>query len=143
VLHIPGQAVENGIAVSEETAFIATGPAEVSPNNGTGEGNKMGYMYAFSACHISNEDSITTLWSAQYNAGFERKPRGFARGLGTTPTLLGDDYVAITDNAQEQTGLLIYHQSPQDPSSSQLLCSILSLHPGRKRMRYRIYRTWK
>jgi hypothetical protein len=119
VFHIPGQVVENGIAVSEETVFIVTGPAEASPSNGTSEGNNMGFMYAFSACHISNEDPITTLWSAQYNAGFERKPGGFARGSRTTPTLLGDEYVAITDNApgyevfllNDQNAPLIYPSS--------------------------------
>lgn len=130
VFHIPGQVVENGIAISEETVFIVTGPAGVSPNNGASEVNNIGYVYAFSACHISNEDSITTLWSAQYNAGFERKPGGFARGSGTTPTLLGDDYVAITDNAPEQISLLIYHQSPLEPSSPQLLCSVPIFTPG-------------
>lgn len=40
------------------------------------------------------------------------EPGGFARGSGTTPTLLGHEYVAVTDNANHQIHMLIYSQHP-------------------------------
>jgi hypothetical protein len=66
---------------------------------------------------------VTTLWSQDYQAGDAIKPGGFARGSGATPTLLGNRYVAITDNANNQINLLVYRQQTAAPGESQLVCS--------------------
>ena len=70
-----------------------------------------------------------TLWSQIYQAGDHIKPGGFARGSGSTPTLLGHEYLAITDNANDQIGVLIYRQSPQ-PHQNPLVCRVPVFEPG-------------
>jgi hypothetical protein len=118
-LHIPGQAVENGIAISNETVYVVTGPP------GDINQESIGYMYSFKA--DCNSSRVDTIWSATYDAGSARKPGGFARGSGTTPTLLGSKYVAITDNS-DPVNALIYYQEPQN--YSQLLCKVPIFTPG-------------
>ena len=56
------------------------------------------------------------MWNATYQAGSGRKPGALGRGSGTTPSLLGDDFLAIADNHDDQINLLIYsqHASGQD-----------------------------
>ena len=71
----------------------------------------------------TNDSGVETLWSSSYNAGSGIEPSMFARGSGTTPTLLGDAFVAITDNVDTQISLKIYRQAPQLHRNSQLLCS--------------------
>ncbi|TVY88240.1 hypothetical protein LAWI1_G008637, partial [Lachnellula willkommii] len=119
-LHLQNQAVENGIAVSNTTVFVVTGPPAGDTANATGT------MYAFQA----EDDGVKTLWSAPYDAGSKRQPGGFARGSGTTPTLLGDAYIAVAGHADTQISLLIYHQTAQDSEDAQLLCKVPLFAPG-------------
>jgi len=119
-IHLQDQAVENGIAVSNTTIYVVTGPPGGDTQNSTG------YMYAFQA----EDAGVKTIWSAPYNAGSKIQPGGFARGSGTTPTLLGNAYVAITDHSDTQINLLIYHQGTQSSQESQLLCKVPLFAPG-------------
>jgi hypothetical protein len=114
VVNLPDQAVENGIAVSGTTAYVVTGPVATDSTNATGT------MYAFAPTKATG---VRTLWSQHYQAGNATKPGGFARGSGATPTLLGNQYVAITDNANNQINLLVYRQSAARHGQSQLVCS--------------------
>src|SRR5690606_34969548 len=43
---------------------------------------------------------------------------------GTTPTLLGDDWVAIADNAEPRLHVLVYRRRPDVPSGERLVCEI-------------------
>jgi hypothetical protein len=120
VNHIPNQMVENGIAISNETIFVVTGPSGTANHT-----NATGYMYAFQqGC----EEPITILWNSTYAAGDALKPGGFARGSGTTPTLLGQEYLAITDNDNVQVSMLIYRQARQD-MENQLVCKVPIFQP--------------
>ena len=117
-IHIRGQMVENGIAVSRHTIYVITGPSGASDHP-----NATGYMFAYQASLNPGNGSDTrvkTLYTDPYPAGSSLKPGGFARGSGSTPTLLGDKYVAVTDNADHQISLMIYrqHPSPSEPLSS-------------------------
>lgn len=121
VKHIPNQMVENGIAISDETMFVVTGPSGTSNHT-----NATGSMYAFKqGC----DEPIATLWNSTYAAGDAMKPGGFARGSGTTPTLLGHEYLAITDNANVQVSMLIYRQQAQH-GETQLVCKVPIFQPG-------------
>lgn len=123
VIHISNQMVENGIAVSGETVFVVTGPSgAVNHTNATG------YMYAFQQGSGSAEP-VESLWNESYPAGDAIKPGGFARGSGTTPTLLGSEYLAITDNANVQISMLIYRQASQ-AQENQLVCRVPIFVPG-------------
>lgn len=46
------------------------------------------------------------IWREQYDAGSEQKPGQLSQGSGTTPTLLPDGLVAITDNADPRMNVL-------------------------------------
>lgn len=39
-------------------------------------------------------------WREEYDRGTRQKPGQFSQGSGTTPTLIGRDYVTVTDNAE-------------------------------------------
>lgn len=113
-VNVPGQAVENGIAVSGTTAYVVTGPVATDNSNVTGT------MYAFAP---GGAAGVRKVWSQDYAAGDAVKPGGFARGSGATPTLLGNRYVAITDNANNQINLLVYRQRAARDGQRQLVCS--------------------
>ncbi|KAH8653997.1 hypothetical protein BGZ60DRAFT_473181 [Tricladium varicosporioides] len=121
-LRIPNQVVENGIAVSGQTVFVVTGPPAADNYN------SMGYISAFKA---SKRGGMETIWKEKYDAGSKVFPGGFARGSGTTPILLGDGYVAITDHADSQIHLRIFHQrAKSNLREKQLLCSVPIFEKG-------------
>jgi hypothetical protein len=121
-IRIADQIVENGFAVSGTTAFVVTGPAGADDHPGAN-----GYMAAFRA---GPHGTVETRWRDAYPAGDARKPGGFARGSGSTPTLLGHRYVAITDNANSQIHLRIYRQGKVEAGDHQLVCSVPLFSPG-------------
>ncbi len=47
-------------------------------------------------------------WRETYDRGTRLKPGNLSQGSGTTPTLLGDRWVAINDNADPKTNVLVY-----------------------------------
>ena len=47
-------------------------------------------------------------WAAPYDRGTRQKPGQLSQGSGTTPTLIGKDLVAITDNAEPRMNVLFY-----------------------------------
>ena len=102
-MSVPNQMVENGISVRNTTIFLITGPTY----NGTGA-NATGF---FSALQPGPGTSVSVLWNITYDAGSGPRPGSFARGSGSTPTLLGDDYVAVTDNNNTHNNLLIFRQN--------------------------------
>ncbi|KAG6818956.1 hypothetical protein H0H93_016895 [Arthromyces matolae] len=117
VLHVQNQMIENGIAVDGTTAYVVTGPSGLDEN----KVNASGYLFSFGP---SSGTSVTTNWNVTYEAGDIQKPGSFSRGSGATPALLGEDFVAITDNANGRVNLVIYHQQPQIDSASQVVCKV-------------------
>jgi hypothetical protein len=65
-------------------------------------------MYRFDA---APGGAPTITWRQPYDRGSKKKPGQLAQGSGTTPTLLGDDLVAITDNADPRMNVLVYRRS--------------------------------
>ena len=72
---------------------------------------------------------VAVLWNASYAAGSNIKPGNFARGSGSTPTLLGDDFVAVTDN-NDQLHLLVYRQNATG-NDVQPICKVPLFPDGR------------
>lgn len=70
--------------------------------------NAVGFI---TALQPGPDTSVHVAWNATYDAGTRQRPGAFARGSGTTPTLLGHDFVAVTDNSDVQMNLLIYPQN--------------------------------
>jgi hypothetical protein len=122
--HIPNQMIENGIAITNDSVYVVTGPAGDDDH-----ANANGYVYCFKP-GPRDSASVTVIWSATYPSGDTRKPGAFARGSGSTPALLGDQYVAITDNDNEQIHMLIYSQKAAVANQNQLDCSVPIFQPG-------------
>lgn len=75
-------------------------------------------MYRFDA---SPSGPVTT-WRETYDNVGIKKPGQSEMGSGTTPTVMGRDYVAITDNA-DPMDVLVYKRAPQ-VSGSRLVCKV-------------------
>ena len=89
-MQLLGEYIANGHAVSEESAaYIASDAA----------------MYRFDADAFGRP---VQTWREPYARGTGVKPGQVELGTGTTPTILGGKYVAITDNAQPYMHVLVY-----------------------------------
>jgi len=53
-------------------------------------------------------------WSQAYDRGTRQKPGQLSQGSGTTPTLIGRDLVAITDNAEPRMHVIFYRRTGAD-----------------------------
>lgn len=106
IMHIENQMIENSITIKDNIAYVITGPSGEDDKP-----NAKGYMYTFGA---GSGTSLTTHWKVEYDAGDVKKPGAFACGSGATPALIGDDYIAITDNANDCVNLIIYHQNAKE-----------------------------
>jgi hypothetical protein len=84
------ETIANGHAVSEQSAaYIASDSA----------------MYRFDADAFGRP---VQTWREPYAKGTGVKPGQVELGTGTTPTIMGGKYVAITDNAQPYMHVLVY-----------------------------------
>jgi hypothetical protein len=59
-------------------------------------------------------------WRTAYDRGTRLKTGQASQGSGTTPTVIGEDYVAITDNADPFMHVLVYERN--GPNAGELLC---------------------
>ena len=99
---LPGEIIDNSFATDETGGvFIASDHA----------------MYRFDA---APDGTPVVTWRQTYDRGSVQKPGQLAQGTGTTPTLVGTDYVAITDNADPRMNVLVYRRSAA--SGGALVC---------------------
>jgi hypothetical protein len=96
------EGIDNALAVGENGVFIVSSHA----------------MYSFAR---SGQGEIHLQWREAYDRGSAAKEGTMGFGSGTTPTLVGNDYVAITDNADGQIHVNVYAQQKQ--TGQQLICS--------------------
>ena len=124
--HIENEMVENGIAVTGMDVYMSTGPSGTADHP-----NATGYFYSMTA---DGRGGIKIRWKVPYDAGSgmgDGVTTVTARGSGSTPALLNDQYVAITDKADSQIHLNVYHQEPKDSQGEQLVCQVPLFKPGR------------
>lgn len=101
-LEFKNERIDNALAINANGVFIASDHAIYQLTQG-------------------KSGKPTILWRETYDRGSSPKPGTMGHGTGTTPTLVGEDYVAITDNADGKISILVYHQSKMT-SKPQLLC---------------------
>ncbi len=112
ILPLEGEKISNSFAVDETGGvFIVTNTA----------------FYRFDA-DDSGKPVIT--WREVYDRGTAIKPGQVSQGSGTTPTIMGEDYVVITDNAEPQMQVLVYRRAA-DVADERLVCSVPVFPPGR------------
>ncbi len=108
---LPGEIIDNSFAVDETGGvFIVSDHA----------------MYRFDADPVTGGPVVT--WRQAYDRGSVQKPGQLAQGSGTTPTLVGPDLVAITDNADPQMHVVVYDRSAA--SGGRPVCSAAVFAPG-------------
>ena len=83
-------------------------------------------MYRFDALP-SGAPAVT--WRETYDAGTHVKSGQVDIGTGTTPTLMGTEYVTITDNADPQMHVLVYRRS-RKAAGARLVCAEPVFKPG-------------
>lgn len=83
-------------------------------------------MYRFDA-DSSGQPTVT--WREPYDPGTHVKAGQVDIGTGTTPTLMGTEYVTITDNAEPRMHVLVYRRAKQ-VTGPRLLCAEAVFQPG-------------
>ncbi len=109
VMALEGEGIDNALAVSAQGVFVASNHA----------------MYRFNR---GADGRPQVDWRAVYDRGSAPKPGTMGHGTGTTPTLLGDDFVAITDNADGRINVVVYRQQPT-AGDSPLFCQVPVFKP--------------
>ena len=92
-LHLTDERIENSLATDE------TGGVYVVSDHA---------LYRFDGGR-SGEPVIT--WRETYDRGTRVKPGQFSQGSGTTPTLMGTEFVTIADNADPFMQVLVYRRA--------------------------------
>jgi hypothetical protein len=67
-------------------------------------------------------------WSTTYDRGSVQKPGQLSQGSGTTPTLIGDHLLAITDNADPRMHVQFYQRNGAD--AGKLICQVPVFNDG-------------
>ncbi len=93
------QRAETALAVDQRDVYLATSPAGSADKVGA-----RGAVYDFTAA----TGQIETVWRESYDAGSAAKPGATTRGTGSPVILLGGQYLAVTDNADGQSHLLVF-----------------------------------
>jgi hypothetical protein len=110
-MQLAAEEIQNGFSVAADGVYIVSDHA----------------MYGFTAA--ATDGSPQLMWRETYDRGTRRKVGSINQGSGTTPTLLGDDYVTITDNADGQINLLVYRRRPE-AAGERLICKLPLFQPG-------------
>lgn len=95
LVELDGEEIQNAIAVSEDGVFVVSDFA----------------LYRFEA--DAETGVLTWTWRKLYDRSTNKKPGLISQGLGTTPTLLGDDLIAIVDNANVRVNVCVYRRAHQ------------------------------
>lgn len=100
---LQGEEVQNSFATSPDGVYIVSDHA----------------LYRMTS---DCEGRPYVLWREGYDRGTRRKLGQINQGSGTTPTLLGDKYVAIANNADPRLEVLVYRRegAPED----RLVCKV-------------------
>ncbi|MCC6765137.1 MAG: hypothetical protein IT293_10780 [Deltaproteobacteria bacterium] len=111
---LDGERIQNSFAVGPEGAFIVSDHA----------------LYDFVAAPETGAPTVA--WRALYDRGARRKLGQLDQGSGTTPTLLGDEWVAIADNAEPRLNVLVYRRghAPEVDDRRRLICKQPLFAPG-------------
>lgn len=64
------------------------------------------------------------IWRESYDRGIARKLGQINQGSGTSPSLMGDKYVAIADNAWPRMNILVYRRGKLQANQKRLVCKV-------------------
>jgi hypothetical protein len=98
-----GEEIENSFAVDRDGVYIVSDVA----------------MYRFWA---EPGEAPGVVWSTPYENSGVHKPGQFNAGSGTTPTIMNDGWVAITDNAEHMNVVVYRRATTLSPGQSRVVC---------------------
>ncbi|MFI7341354.1 hypothetical protein ACIBUY_25850 [Streptomyces sp. NPDC050085] len=106
-IRLEGEEIQNSFSVAEDGVSIVTDHA----------------LYGFEAAADGTPKAV---WRQTYDRGTGTKPGSVNQGSGTTPDLFGEheDYVAITDNADDRMNVLVYRRGADVPDDQRLVCKV-------------------
>ena len=103
-VRLPGERIVNSFAIDENGGvFIVSDHA----------------LYRFEA---GADGAPVISWRTPYERGTRTKPGQLSQGSGTTPTLIGNNLVAITDNADPHMNVSVYRRGESGSGGSHV-CS--------------------
>ena len=76
-------------------------------------------LYRFDA---ASDGSPMVTWHEAYDRGIRVKPGQITQGSGTTPTLMGTEFLTIVDNADPRMHVLVYRRADQT-ATARLVCA--------------------
>jgi hypothetical protein len=100
-----GETIQNSFAVDEEGLYVVSTDA----------------IYQFQINADTKEPFYT--WREDYDNGAVQKPGTLSHGSGTSPTLIGDDLVAIADDGDPFTNIVVYQKSAST-EGERLICKV-------------------
>ena len=101
---LDNEEIQNGFSVAADGVYIVSDHA----------------MYRY---YAGSDGKPVQGWRETYDRGSSRKIGTINQGSGTTPTLMGDNYVTVTDNADGRINLLVY-QRRQEFEGSRQICAM-------------------
>jgi hypothetical protein len=107
MIRMRGEGIQNSFAAAENGVSVVTDHA----------------LYLLRA---SADGTPRVVWRRAYDRGSGRKPGQIDRGSGTTPTFLGREHVAITDNADDRMHVLVHRRE-----DGRLVCKVPVFGKGR------------
>ena len=109
-LELDGEEIQNSFVVDEQGAFIISDYA----------------LYAFE--YDEESKRIIELWRYPYERASSAKPGSITLGSGTTPTLIGESFIAFANNASSQIEIVVLNgRTSESPS---LVCTEKVFRPG-------------
>ncbi len=111
IKELAGEELQNAIAVAEDGVYIVSDHA----------------LYGFRSNPSTDKPEI--VWREIYDRGTKLKQGAINQGSGTTPSLMRDGLVAITDNADNQINVVVYRRKPED-STDRVVCKIPVFRPN-------------
>ncbi len=100
-----GEEIENSFAVAEEGVYIVSDAS----------------MYRFEA---GTDNVPTVVWSETYQNSGISKTGQFNAGSGTTPTVMNEGYVAITDNADPMNVVVYRRAETLELGQDRVVCEV-------------------
>lgn len=105
MMKLDGEEIQNALAVDENGIYVLSDHAQ----------------YAF----VSDGSGRPRIaWRQLYDRGSSRKLGSINQGSGTTPTLLGSNYITFADNADGQINLIVLQRGRLAAGQSRLICKM-------------------
>ena len=107
-----GETIQNSFAVDEEGLYVVSTDA----------------IYQFQINADTKEPFYS--WREDYDNGALQKPGTLSHGSGTSPTLIGNDLVAIADDGDPFTNIVVYQKSATI-EGDRLICKVPLFQRGK------------